>query len=135
MNIALIGATGFVGSAVLQELLQRGHRVTALARNPAKLAPREGLTVREADAQDAAQVARRGRARCRGQRLQPRLGQPAHPRRVLRGTRAIIDGTNRQACAAFWWWVVQAACSWRPACNWWTRPVPGRMEAGRTGRA
>ena len=58
MNIALIGATGFVGSAVLQELLQRGHRVTALARNPAKLAPREGLTVRETDAQDAAQVAR-----------------------------------------------------------------------------
>ncbi|WP_119966643.1 NAD(P)-dependent oxidoreductase [Simplicispira lacusdiani] len=57
MNIALIGATGFVGSAVLHELLQRGHRVTALARNPAKLAPREGLTVREADAQDAAQVA------------------------------------------------------------------------------
>ena len=52
MNIALIGATGFVGSAVLQELLQRGHRVTALARNPAKLAPREGLTVREADAKD-----------------------------------------------------------------------------------
>ena len=27
MNIALIGATGFVGSAVLQELLQRGHDV------------------------------------------------------------------------------------------------------------
>ena len=34
MNIALIGATGFVGSAVLNELLQRGHRVTVLARNP-----------------------------------------------------------------------------------------------------
>ncbi|HVL43804.1 MAG TPA: NAD-dependent epimerase/dehydratase family protein, partial [Acidovorax sp.] len=31
MNIALIGATGFVGSAVLNELLQRGHRATVLA--------------------------------------------------------------------------------------------------------
>lgn len=57
MNIALIGATGFVGSAVLDELLQRGHRVTALARHPAKLAARQGLTVLTADAQDATQVA------------------------------------------------------------------------------
>ncbi len=57
MNIALIGATGFVGSAVLEELLRRSHRVTVLARNPAKLAARDGLTVVAADAQDAAQVA------------------------------------------------------------------------------
>jgi len=57
MNIALIGATGFVGSAVLEELLRRNHSVTVLARNPAKLAARKGLTVVAADAQDAAQVA------------------------------------------------------------------------------
>jgi putative NADH-flavin reductase len=38
MNIALIGATGFVGTAVLAELLQRGHTVTALVRDPAKAA-------------------------------------------------------------------------------------------------
>lgn len=57
MKIALIGATGFVGGAVLDELLQRGHHVVALARDPAKLAPRAGLTVIAADAQNAAQVA------------------------------------------------------------------------------
>lgn len=57
MKIALIGATGFVGSAVLEELLRRQHQVTALARNPGKIAAREGLTVVQADAQDAAQVA------------------------------------------------------------------------------
>ena len=56
MKIALIGATGFVGSAALDELLQRGHQVTVLARNPGKLAPRKGLTVIAADAQDAAEV-------------------------------------------------------------------------------
>jgi putative NADH-flavin reductase len=57
MKIALIGATGFVGSAVLTEALQRGHQVVALARDPAKLAPQANLSVVQADARDAAQVA------------------------------------------------------------------------------
>ncbi|MFN4359596.1 MAG: NAD(P)-dependent oxidoreductase [Hylemonella sp.] len=56
MKIALIGATGFVGAPLLEELLQRGHQVTVLARHPAKLAARKGLTVVAADAQDAGQV-------------------------------------------------------------------------------
>lgn len=58
MKIALIGATGFVGSALLPELLQRGHAVTALVRQPGKLAAQPGLTAVVADALDAAQVAR-----------------------------------------------------------------------------
>jgi putative NADH-flavin reductase len=49
MNIALIGATGFVGSALLEELLSRGHQVRALLREPAKLAARTGLQARAAD--------------------------------------------------------------------------------------
>ncbi len=57
MKIALIGATGFVGSAVLEELLSRGHAVTALARHPEKITPRAGLSVVRADVLDAAQVA------------------------------------------------------------------------------
>ena len=34
MKIAIIGATGFVGSAILNELVSRNHEVTAIARNP-----------------------------------------------------------------------------------------------------
>ncbi|MCE6993158.1 NAD(P)-dependent oxidoreductase [Dyadobacter sp. CY323] len=37
MNVALIGATGFVGSQVLKELIARGHQVVAIARNPDKI--------------------------------------------------------------------------------------------------
>ena len=32
-NVVLIGATGFVGSAILNELIERGHKVTAIVRN------------------------------------------------------------------------------------------------------
>lgn len=34
MKIAIIGATGFVGSAILNELTNRNHQITAIARNP-----------------------------------------------------------------------------------------------------
>jgi putative NADH-flavin reductase len=37
MKIVLIGATGFVGSKILEELLNRNHTVTAVLRNPEKL--------------------------------------------------------------------------------------------------
>ena len=37
-NVLLIGATGFVGSAVLNELVSRGNKVTTVVRNIEKLA-------------------------------------------------------------------------------------------------
>lgn len=37
MHLVLIGATGFVGTALLSEALQRGHHVTAVLRDPAAL--------------------------------------------------------------------------------------------------
>jgi len=40
MKIAIIGATGFVGTTVLKEALHRGYQVTAIARAPEKI----GLT-------------------------------------------------------------------------------------------
>ena len=38
MKIALIGASGQVGSRLLKELSDRGHTITAIARNPDKIA-------------------------------------------------------------------------------------------------
>jgi putative NADH-flavin reductase len=57
MKIALIGATGFVGTAVLAELLARHHHVTALVRNPSKLAAHPMLAAQALDVHDAAAVA------------------------------------------------------------------------------
>ena len=41
-KVVLIGATGFVGSAILNELVERGHEVTAVIRNVEKL-PKNAL--------------------------------------------------------------------------------------------
>ncbi len=42
MNVALIGASGFIGSRLLTELTRRGHQVTAIARNPEKISAHDG---------------------------------------------------------------------------------------------
>lgn len=49
MKIALIGASGFIGSALLDEALARGHNVTALVTRPERLTPRDGLSVLTSD--------------------------------------------------------------------------------------
>ncbi|MGN6144760.1 MAG: NAD(P)-dependent oxidoreductase [Mesorhizobium sp.] len=57
MKIALIGASGFVGSALLKEAAARGHSVTAIVRNPGKIAEAKGVSVVKADVTDAATLA------------------------------------------------------------------------------
>ncbi len=56
-KIALIGASGNAGSRILKELSDRGHQVTAIARNPEKIAALPGVTAAAGDAQDAASLA------------------------------------------------------------------------------
>ena len=53
MNIALIGASGYVGSALLAEALQRGHTVTALVQHPEKLQATPTLRALKADVLDS----------------------------------------------------------------------------------
>ena len=57
MNIVLAGATGNIGSRILDEALQRGHRVTGLTRDPAKLAARSGLQAKKANTAEVAAFA------------------------------------------------------------------------------
>ena len=52
-NVVLIGASGFVGTAILNELLNRGHKVTAIVRDLAKVtASNPNLKVVQADVTD-----------------------------------------------------------------------------------
>ncbi len=52
-KVALIGASGFVGSAILKELLDRGYQVEALVHNPDKMKIEDpNLTVKKVDVAD-----------------------------------------------------------------------------------
>ncbi|WP_294614662.1 NAD(P)-dependent oxidoreductase [uncultured Bacteroides sp.] len=52
-NVILIGASGFVGTAILNELLNRGHKVTAIVRDAKKMSvSNPNLTIVEADVTD-----------------------------------------------------------------------------------
>lgn len=90
MNIALIGATGFVGSKLLTEALQRGHAVTAIVTDTAKLPVRSNLRALAGDATDAAALA----SLVAGHDLVISAFNPRHDPDG-EGTRAIIDGVRR----------------------------------------
>ncbi len=49
MKIAVIGATGYVGNAVVKELAARGHDVTAFARNTGKVFQADNVNAVAAD--------------------------------------------------------------------------------------
>jgi len=57
MKVALIGASGYIGSGLREELLARGHQVTALVGHPEKLPAQPGLTAVAVDVQDASALA------------------------------------------------------------------------------
>lgn len=58
MKITIIGASGFIGGALLAEALERGHEVTAIVRNPEKITvSNPKLTVKQGDVTDADKLA------------------------------------------------------------------------------
>jgi putative NADH-flavin reductase len=54
MKIAVIGASGNAGSRITAELARRGHSVTAIARNPDKIAQQANVTPTKGDLMDQA---------------------------------------------------------------------------------
>ena len=58
MKIAVIGASGNAGSRITAELARRGHAVTAIARNPEKIAAQANVTAAKGDVLDQAGLTR-----------------------------------------------------------------------------
>lgn len=57
MKIVLLAAGGHVGSRVAHEAASRGHAVTGIVRDPARVAAQAGVTIVQGDATDAASIA------------------------------------------------------------------------------
>jgi hypothetical protein len=57
MNVVLYSATGMIGSRVLNELVSRGHNVTAVVRDPSKVPAKSGINAVKGNIFDSADVA------------------------------------------------------------------------------
>lgn len=57
MNVVLIGASGMIGSRILKEMVSRGHKVTAVVRDPSKVAAEAGVSVVKGDVNGASALA------------------------------------------------------------------------------
>ena len=96
MKIALIGATGLVGSAILKEALSRGHEVTAIIRDTAKLNAHPKLYAQKADVYNEDEVARSVASHhAVMSAFNPGWTNPDIYNQQLKGTRAIINGLKK----------------------------------------
>src|SRR4051794_29799351 len=98
MNVTVFGATGGVGSQVVEQLRSRGHSVTALVRNPSKVPSSWGddVTVVTGELNDAAAVDRAVQgADAVVSALGPSLDRKATGLPLVEGTRNIIEAMRR----------------------------------------
>ena len=95
MKVALIGATGFVGAGVLEELLHRGHEVVVLVRRPEAFTAREHVQVVQADVLNADEV-QRAVAGCDAVLSAYNAGwtNPNIYDDFMKGSRAIVQGVK-----------------------------------------
>lgn len=93
MQVALYGATGKAGSRILTELVARGHAVTAIVRDTAKISPQKGVTVVKGDVSSADAVAEKIKG---AEVVVDAYGPPADDTdQLLPATQNIIDGVKK----------------------------------------
>ena len=96
MKIALIGATGFVGSAILKEALDRGHEVTAIVRHPENLQPHPKLHPQKGDVYKDEEVTRLVAGHDAViSAFNPGWSNPDIYNQQVKGTDAIINGVKK----------------------------------------
>jgi len=104
MKIALIGATGFVGSAILKEALSRGHEVTGIVRNPEKIKPHPKLHPKKGDVYNAEEVARLVSGHDAViSAFNPGWSNPDIYNQQVKGTEAIIKGVKQAGVKRVLW--------------------------------
>jgi uncharacterized protein len=102
-EIVLIGASGFVGSAILKEALSRGHKVKAVVRNPGKITLKnQNLTVEKGDVSSSELVSKL----CKGadtviSAYNPGWTNPEIVSETLKNYPAILEGVKKSGVKRF----------------------------------
>jgi uncharacterized protein len=96
MKIAIVGATGMIGSKLLEEAIDRGHVVTAVSRHATKLPVHDRVRAVEADVNDteALAAAFSGQDAILHAFAPPRLSVAERVEQQRAGTRSIIAATK-----------------------------------------
>lgn len=96
-NIVLIGASGFVGSAILNEALNRGHHVTAVVLHPEKITvTHPNLTIVKADATNSDTLAKLAEGKDAViSAYNPGWGNPRQYEETLENYPKIVEGAKR----------------------------------------
>lgn len=93
MKVVLFGATGMIGSRILNELAARGHQITAVARETDRIPRLPGVTAASADITDPNQVTDVSRG---ADAVISAYGPgPEKPDLLLTGTRSLIEGLKQ----------------------------------------
>lgn len=126
MKIALIGTSGNVGSRIAAELSSRGHQITAIARNPGKIAALPGIRPTAVDVADTESLAAilKGHAAV----ISSVHFTASDPDQLIRAVEA--SGVPRYLVIE-----VPAAFRWRQASSSSILPTSRRNTKARHGRA
>lgn len=118
-KVVLIGASGFVGSAILNEALNRGFHVTAVVRHPEKIKiENENLEVKRADVSSLDEVCKV----CKGAEavisaFNPGWNNPDIYKETIEVYLTIIDGVKKAGVNRFFdggWCRFTVYCSRHP---------------------
>jgi hypothetical protein len=92
MKVVLFGASGMVGSRILQELVDRGHDVTAVVRTPEKITT-AGVRALEGDVTEESTVA----STIKGADAVISAYAPpqGHEEAIVKATRSLVAGINQ----------------------------------------
>lgn len=93
MKVVLFGASGMIGSRILHELVSRHHQVTAVARNPERIASAPGVAAVAGDVTDPDSVA--SAAQGAEAAISAFAPPPSDPDSVLAATRSLLSGLKK----------------------------------------
>jgi uncharacterized protein len=92
MKVVLFGASGMIGSRILQELVDRGHDVTAVVRTPEKITA-AGVRALEGDVTDESTVA--STIKGADAVISAYAPPPGHEEAIVKATQSLVAGLNQ----------------------------------------